>query len=140
MQPEQIIKKLDMKPHPEGGWYVETYREGGPEKRGSSSAIYYLLEAGQYSHWHRVLDADEVWHWYAGGALILSLSTDGREQTDYILGPDLLSDQQPQLVVPANVWQAARPVQDWVLVGCTVAPAFEFSSFEMAPENWHPKK
>ncbi len=137
---KEIIASLNMKPHPEGGWYAETYRhvpiDGG---RGASTCIYYLLEAGQSSHWHKVVDADEVWHWYAGEPLLLSQSEDGRIQTDMTLGPDVLKGQQPQAVVPADVWQAARPLGEWVLVGCTVAPAFEFESFVMAPENWKPE-
>ncbi|WP_420548614.1 cupin domain-containing protein [Curvivirga sp.] len=141
MTPKDIIEKLQMQPHPEGGWYVETYREqpqdGG---RGASTCIYYLLEKGQSSHWHKVTDADEVWHWYAGEALLLSLSTDGHDVSDIVLGPDLLNGQQPQGIVPADVWQVAKPLGDWVLVGCTVAPAFDFNSFVMAPDNWVPGK
>lgn len=141
MTPKEIIKKLELQPHPEGGWYVETYRQKPEDgSRGASTCIYYLLEKGQSSHWHKVIDADEVWHWYAGDPLLLSLSEDGRNQTDITLGPNVLKDQVPQAVVPADQWQAARPMGDWVLVGCTVAPAFDFNKFVMAPENWAPGK
>ncbi|MDZ5647412.1 cupin domain-containing protein [Nitrospirillum sp. BR 11828] len=136
---DSIIRLLGLKPHPEGGHYVETYRHapaGGG--RGSSTAIYFLLKAGERSHWHRVLDADEVWHWHAGAPLRLSLSADGRATAELILGTDLLAGQRPQGVVPAGQWQAAESLGDWTLVGCTVAPAFEFQAFEMAPAGWVP--
>lgn len=141
MTPKEIIAKLEMQPHPEGGWFVETYRhmpeQGG---RGASTAIYYLLEKGQKSHWHKVTDADEVWHWYAGASLVLSLSEDGASQQDIRLGSDILNGEQPQAIVPAGAWQAAEAKEDWVLVGCTVAPAFEFKSFIMAEPDWYPGK
>ncbi|TWB45238.1 cupin domain-containing protein [Nitrospirillum pindoramense] len=136
---DSIIRLLDLKPHPEGGHYVETYRhtpaQGG---RGSSTAIYFLLKAGERSHWHRVLDADEVWHWHAGAPLRLSLSADGLATTDLMLGANLIAGQRPQGVVPAGQWQAAESLGAWTLVGCTVAPAFEFQAFEMAPAGWAP--
>ena len=138
MTPERIIELLGMQPHPEGGHYVETYRhapEGGG--RGVKTGIYFLLRAGERSHWHRV-DAVEMWHWHAGGALELSISEDGRSVDRLILGMDLEKGQRPQGVVPAHAWQAARPLDGWVLVGCTVSPAFEFAGFEMAPEGWEP--
>ncbi|MEE3626831.1 cupin domain-containing protein [Nitrospirillum sp. BR 11752] len=136
---DSIIRLLGLKPHPEGGHYVETYRhapaEGG---RGSSTAIYFLLKAGERSHWHRVLDADEVWHWHAGAPLRLSLSADGLATADLALGANLIAGQRPQGVVPAGQWQAAESLGAWTLVGCTVAPAFEFQAFEMAPAGWAP--
>ena len=139
--PQEIIDLLGLAPHPEGGWFAETYRESQADgSRGASTAIYYLLRRGEKSHWHRVRDADEVWHWYAGGPLKLGRSADGVALDEIILGPDLMAGQRPQAVIPADAWQAAEPMGDWVLVGCTVAPAFEFSAFEMAPEGWAPGK
>lgn len=133
-----IIARLGLQPHPEGGHYVETYRdrpEGGA--RGASTAIYYLLQAGERSHWHRV-DATEIWHFHAGAPLRLRISEDGRTIRDIILGGDVLDGQLPQGVVPPHAWQAAEPLGEWVLVGCTVAPAFDFAGFEMAPPDWQP--
>lgn len=134
----EIIEMLGMQPHPEGGWYVETYRDvDGPDGRARSTAIYYLLEAGQRSHWHRV-DALEVWHWHAGSPLELGISEDGQTSRTLRLGPDVTGGERPQGIVPTGVWQSARSTGDWTLVGCTVAPGFEFSGFEMAPESWEP--
>ena len=133
-----IVETLAMKPHPEGGWYVETFRDPAGGARGHSTAIYYLLERGERSQWHRVTDATEAWHWYAGSALRLSMSEDGRTVVEHRLGPDLAAGDRPQAIVPAGWWQAAEPLGDHVLVGCTVAPGFAFSSFEMAPPGWAP--
>lgn len=136
---EEVIRILELVPHPEGGFYRETFRdrpqEGG---RGASTAIYYLLRAGEISSWHRVTDAAEIWHHYAGGALDLTLSANGREISVHRLGTDLGAGERPQVTIPAGVWQTARCLGDWTLVGCTVAPAFEFRSFEMAPAGWAP--
>ena len=138
LTPEGIIDLLGMQPHPEGGHYVETYRHAAPDgRRGVKTGIYFLLRAGERSHWHRV-DAVEMWHWHAGGPLELSISEDGRTVSRHVLGVDLPAGQRPQGVVPAHAWQAARPLGDWALVGCTVSPAFEFAGFEMAPEGWAP--
>ena len=126
-----VIATLGLEPHPEGGWYRETFREP------ASSAIYYLLKAGERSHWHRV-DATEAWHHYAGAPMGLALSADGQTAEHRVLGPDLTAGQRPQVVVPAGVWQAARPRGEWSLVGCTVAPPFRFEGFELAPEGWYP--
>lgn len=131
---EDIIRTLELKPHPEGGHYRETFRdprnvEGG---RAASTAIYFLLAKGEHSHWHRV-DAVEVWHWYAGAPLALRIA-DGevREgETLVRLGADLNEGERPQAVVPAGAWQSAESLGEWTLVGCTVAPGFEFSGFEM---------
>lgn len=136
MTADDIIRLLDLRPHPEGGRFRETFRDDGLE-RGASTAIYYLLREGERSHWHRV-DAAEVWHWYAGGPLELSLSKDGRTTATHVLGPNLAAGERPQIVVPKNVWQSARPLSAYTLVGCTVAPAFTFDGFEMAPPNWRP--
>jgi predicted cupin superfamily sugar epimerase len=133
-----IVATLAMQPHPEGGWYVETFRDAAGGARGHSTAIYYLLEKGQRSHWHRVVDAAEAWHWHAGSALTLRLSPDGRSVIEHRLGIDLAAGERPQAIVPAGWWQAAEPVGDFSLVGCTVAPGFTFSSFEMAPPGWSP--
>lgn len=138
MTSEEIVRLLDLIPHPEGGYYRETFRAVGPGgARGASTAIYYLLREGDVSAWHRT-DADEVWHHYAGGALELSLSADGRERSAVRLGSDLAAGERPQAVVPAGVWQSARPLGGWVLTGCTVAPAFDFAGFEIAPPGWEP--
>lgn len=132
-----IIARLDLAPHPEGGHYRETFRDVAVNGRACSTAIFYLLKAGEVSRWHRV-DAAEVWHWYAGAALELSQANDVGPPAAQILGNDILAGQQPQIVVPAHVWQSARSLGDWTLVGCTVAPGFEFAGFEMAPDDWAP--
>jgi uncharacterized protein len=138
MNAEDIIRELDMTPHPEGGHYVESFRDNTKTgDRDVSTAIYFLLQAGEVSHWHRV-DAAEVWHHYAGAPLCLSISAAGATSEDLTLGLDLTRGERPQLVVPPGHWQAARSLGDWTLVGCTVAPAFEFEKFEMAPPGWSP--
>jgi uncharacterized protein len=136
MTADDIVKALDLKPHPEGGHFRETFRDAGTP-RGASTAIYYLLKAGERSHWHRV-DAAEVWHFYAGDPLELTLSDAGRPAQAQMLGLDIARGERPQIVVPKNVWQSARPLGRYTLVGCTVAPAFQFEGFEMAPPNWRP--
>ena len=134
----EIITRLGMREHPEGGYYVETYRhQGAAGGRGACTAIYFLLPAGQRSHWHRV-DAVEIWHWYAGGPLALSVAESGQPVRRLTLGNDLAAGQRPQAVVPEGAWQAAESLGSWTLVGCTVAPAFEFAGFEMAPPGWLP--
>ena len=130
---EQIIRRLGMQRHPEGGHFVETFRT--PQ----GTAIYFLLTAGERSHWHRVVNADEIWHHYAGAPLELSLSEDGRALRHLRLGTDFGIGEQPQAVVPRNVWQAARSLGAWTLVGCTVSPAFDFANFELAPPGWQPE-
>jgi uncharacterized protein len=138
MRARDVIETLGMKHHPEGGWYVETFRDAPQGGRGHSTAIYYLLEADQRSHWHRVIDAAEAWHFYNGAPLELGLSEDGKASSVEILGLDLAKGQRPQIIVPANHWQTARSLGAWTLVGCTVAPGFEFSKFEMALIGWEP--
>ncbi|MFB2550386.1 cupin domain-containing protein [Ensifer soli] len=133
-----IIAALSMQPHPEGGWYVETFRDAAGSPRGHQTAIYYLLEAGDHSHWHRVRDAAEIWHFYAGAPLALSLSADGLAEERIALGPDVLTGERPQWVVPAGCWQSAQTTGAFTLVGCTVAPGFDFAAFEMAPPGWSP--
>jgi predicted cupin superfamily sugar epimerase len=135
---DTIIRTLGLEPHPEGGFYAETWRDTAPEGwRGSGTAIYYLLRAGEVSAWHRV-DAAEIWHWYAGAPLKLRLSDDGQELREIALGPDIAAGQRPQAIVPAHGWQSAQSTGAWTLVGCTVSPAFEFAGFEMAPLGWEP--
>lgn len=136
MTADEAIALLNLAPHPEGGHFRETFRDAG-EGRGASTAIYYLLKAGEVSHWHRV-DAAEVWHFYAGAPLVLTISANGHDAEARHLGPNLASGQRPQLVVPAGHWQTATTLGPWTLVGCTVAPAFDFAGFEMAPPDWRP--
>ncbi|MCB1382433.1 MAG: cupin domain-containing protein [Notoacmeibacter sp.] len=140
LTPQIIREALAMQRHPEGGWYVETFRDAAGGARGHSTAIYYLLERGERSHWHRVLDAAEIWHHYAGDPLELSLSADGRSVTRHVLGTSLATGERPQIVVPAGHWQAACSLGNWTLVGCTVAPGFLFETFEMAPPGWEPEE
>ncbi|MFD2237779.1 cupin domain-containing protein [Aureimonas populi] len=135
---DAIIKQLSMTRHPEGGWYVETFRDEGGGARGHSTAIYFLLKRGERSHWHRVGDASEIWLYHAGAPLSLSLWDEGETFRIIRLGPDLVLGEQPQAVVPANVWQAAESEGDFTLVSCVVAPGFLFSSFELAPPGWEP--
>ncbi|MEJ0051519.1 MAG: cupin domain-containing protein [Methylovirgula sp.] len=133
----EIIEALRLTPHPEGGYFRETFRDGRViGGRTASTAIYYLLAAGQRSHWHRV-DAAEIWHWYAGAPLLLSIKTAEKLAT-HSLGPDLFAGEEPQAIVPAHAWQSAEPAGAWALVGCTVAPGFEFSQFELAAPDWRP--
>jgi uncharacterized protein len=135
---DECIRLLDLVPHPEGGWYRETWRAPAEEgARASGTAIYFLLRADRGSHWHRV-DAAEIWHHYAGAPLELSTSADGVHVETAILGPDVAGGERPQIVIDAHVWQAARTLGEFTLVGCTVSPGFEFSGFEMAEAGWHP--
>ncbi|MFN7103623.1 MAG: cupin domain-containing protein [Pseudorhizobium sp.] len=138
MTAEDIIQTLGMQRHPEGGWYVETFRDGHGGPRGHSTAIYYLLQAGERSHWHRVRDASEAWHFYAGEPLRLMISHDGEQVETLVLGINLAQGERPQAIVPADAWQAAEPMGRFTLVGCTVAPGFDFAAFEMAPPDWKP--
>lgn len=135
---ETVAALLGLEPHPEGGRFVETWRAPTrPGERPSGTAIYFLLAAGEVSHWHRV-DATETWHHYAGAPLELS-TADGVGRVDVrVLGEDLPAGQRPQLVVDAGEWQAARSLGAWTLVGCTVSPGFDFSGFELAPPDWSP--
>ncbi|MCK5747392.1 MAG: cupin domain-containing protein [Oricola sp.] len=136
---ERIKKELGLKPHPEGGWYAESCRDtDGVEGRSHSTAIYFLLEAGDVSHWHRVTDAAEVWHFYAGAPLVITLSKNGHDAQAFRLGANLSMGERPQIVVPANCWQTATSLGAWTLVGCTVAPGFDFAKFELAPPDWRP--
>ncbi len=135
---KEIIAQLELSPHPEGGWYRQTWRAEAKEgERASGTAIYYLLERGQRSHWHRV-DAAEVWHFYAGAPLKLSMSDDGTSLRETLLGADMNAGERPQAIVPPNCWQAAQSLGSWTLVGCTVSPGFEFDYFELAAPDWKP--
>lgn len=131
MTADQIITQLDLQPHPEGGYYRQTWiaeNSGRP----TGTCIYFLLKQGQSSRWHHV-DAVEIWHYYAGAPLILSMAaTDAGPAQDLLLGPDLASGQAPQLIVPEGHWQAARTTGEWTLVGCTVSPGFSFDGFTLA--------
>lgn len=138
MDAREVIERLGLAPHPEGGWYRETWRDlpadGG---RGAGSAIYFLLDEHERSRWHRV-DAAEAWHHYAGAPIELAIA-EGDDHAVVVLGSALDGDAEPQAVVPARAWQAARPVGGWALVGCTVSPAFDFSGFELADDDWSPE-
>jgi uncharacterized protein len=135
----EIIAHLELRPHPEGGHYRETFRDQTSDTNGRSRStlIYFLLARGERSHWHRI-DAVETWHYYAGSPLTLRIAHDGCSQHEVRLGTDLLGGERPQGIVPANAWQMAETTGEWTLVGCTVAPAFEFAKFELAPKGWTP--
>lgn len=135
----EIIARLGLTPHPEGGHYRETFRDERCDSSGRSrsTAIYFLLAEGEGSHWHRV-DAVEIWHFHAGAPLALQVATDDEKHT-VLLGANIAAGELPQAVVPAGAWQAAQSLGEWTLVGCTVAPGFEFSGFELAPPGWKPK-
>ncbi|ERF77117.1 hypothetical protein EPUS_07658 [Endocarpon pusillum Z07020] len=138
---QEIITQLNLIPNPERGWYSQTFED--PEtinNRSASTAIYYLLEKGEVSYWHRVLDATELWHYYSGAPLRLSLSfDDGQPVRQPTLGPDIFDNQAPQIVIEKGQWQRAQSLGDWTLVGCTVAPGFTFGGFELAAEGWEPQ-
>ena len=134
----KIIRRLRLKPHPEGGHYRETFRDGAKRGRAHSTAIYFLLKAGEESRWHRI-DAAEIWHFYAGAPLELFRKENSRAERR-VLGNDLTKKQTPQIIVPAHVWQRARSLGDYTLVGCTVAPGFEFKKFEIASDGFNPTK
>ena len=138
MTADEAIAALGLAPHPEGGFYRETYRDRPNDgSRGAITSIYYLLRTSERSHWHRV-DAAEIWLFHAGAPLALSLSDDGRSVRTVRLGTDVAAGEAPQAVVPPGCWQAAESLGAWTLVGCTVAPAFEFAGFELAPKGWKP--
>jgi hypothetical protein len=133
---DDIIDRLGLAPHPEGGHYRQTWVDETSTGRPAGTCIYFLLKAGERSHWHRV-DAAEIWHFYAGAPLVLSMAatSDGPAE-EHRLGPDLAAGEAPQIVVPAHHWQAARSTGDWTLVGCTVSPGFRFEGFELAAEGF----
>ena len=137
----EIIRTLGLMPHPEGGHYRETSRDPAcdTDGRSRSTAIYFLLAAGEASHWHR-MDAVETWFWHAGAPLLLSLSADGSATEERRLGPSVGAGEAPQIFIPEGHWQAARTLGNWTLVSCTVAPGFTFDGFELAPPDWGPGK
>lgn len=134
-----VIRLLDLKPHPEGGHFRETFRDARIDANGraASTAIYFLLARNERSHWHRI-DAVEVWHYYAGAPLVLEMADENGSVRRMKLGPDIAMGERPQGAVPAAHWQAAESLGDWTLAGCTVAPGFKFEKFEMAPKDWTP--
>jgi len=135
MTADELIARLELQPHPEGGWYRQTWAAEGPG-RPAGTCIYFLLKQGERSHWHRV-DAGEIWHFYAGTPLELRLSEhDAGPAVTHILGADILAGQAPQIIVPAHWWQAAHAPQGWALVGCTVSPGFQFEGFELAADGF----
>jgi uncharacterized protein len=136
---DAVIRLLDLRPHPERGHFRETFRDarnftGG---RAVSTAIYFLLARGERSHWHRI-DSVEIWHWHAGAPLILEIAKEPGGIDRVALGCDLAAGERPQAIVPAHAWQAAQSLGDWTLCGCTVAPGFDFKTFELAPPGWVP--
>jgi len=134
---DEVIAHLGLAPHPEGGWFRETFRdEVGPHGRAHSTAILFLLKAGEVSRWHRV-DAAELWHWHGGAPLLLEVKH-GEARQEHRLGPDWHKGDRPHAAVPAHAWQSARSLGAWTLAGCTVAPGFDFSGFEMAPDGFEP--
>jgi len=134
---DDVIRQFSLEPHPEGGHYRETFRDAeGHQGRAHSTAILYLLKDGEVGRWHRV-DAVELWHWYGGAPLRLEVK-DGETRREYVLGPDWQKGEVPQGVVPAKAWQSARSLGAWTLIGCTVAPGFDFAGFELAPEGFEP--
>lgn len=140
----EVIRLLELRPHPEGGHFRETFRDpiAGAGGRAASTAIYFLLAAGERSHWHRV-DAAETWHWYAGAPLVLSIASEtgaGARIDRHRLGADLHGGERPQAVVPAHAWQMAETLGDWSLLGCTVAPGFLFEGFVLASPDWEPSQ
>jgi len=140
MTAEDVIALLGLQPHPEGGHYIETFRDTATDANGRSrsTAIYFLLKQGESSHWHRV-DAVETWHWHAGAPLRLRIAeTMGAAVQVLTLGSDLAKGERPQGIVPTRWWQAAESLGEWTLVGCTVAPGFDFAGFELAPPGWSP--
>jgi predicted cupin superfamily sugar epimerase len=134
----ELISLLGLEPHIEGGFYRQTFADvPGASGRPHSTLIYYLLTNRQAGAWHRV-DSAEVWHWYAGAPMTLRISRDGKAITDQVLGNDFLAGERPQVVIPGQAWQQAICLGDWSLVGCTVAPGFQFSKFERAADGWEP--
>ena len=137
----EVIRLLELAPHPEGGYFREIFRDQRQVESGraASTAIYFLLAAGERSHWHRI-DAAEVWHFYAGAPLVLQIAPNEKDAAERrVLGNALAAGERPQIAVPARAWQAAESLGDWTLVGCTVAPGFEFSALELAPKGWRPR-
>ncbi len=140
MTAEEVIAALGLEPHPEGGYFKEIHRADplGAEGRSPVTSIYYLLREGERSHWHRI-DTTEVWNFHGGAPMLLQIAEDGQPAQRHLLGTALDLGQRPQAIVPPRAWQSAEPQGHWSLVGCAVAPGFEFSAFEMAPEGRMPR-
>lgn len=136
---QRLIRALRLAPHPEGGWYRETLRiAGAAGKRDIVTAIHFLLESGQRSHWHRV-DATEIWCWHAGAPLQLGQAADATTPAHWAtLGPDIAAGHTPQTTIPAHHWQSAHATTGWALVSCIVTPGFRFEGFTLAPPSWGP--
>lgn len=134
----EVIAQLGLAPHPEGGHYRETFRDTrcNADGRSASTAIFFLLASGERSHWHRI-DAVEIWHYYAGAPLMLEIADDTGTRA-IMLGNNIPAGELPQGIVPPYAWQAAATTGEWTLVGCTVAPGFDFKTFELAPPGWSP--
>jgi predicted cupin superfamily sugar epimerase len=138
MHAEHVVRLLELIPHPEGGYYRETFRDSANvDGRACSTAIYYLLKEGQVSRWHRI-DAAEVWHWYCGAPIELRIAAGNGPAETFRLGPALTAGERPQVIVPAGHWQSARSLGSWTLAGCTVAPGFSFTGFELADAGFSP--
>ena len=138
MTADDVVRELALRPHPEGGFFREIFRDSAKEgRRGAATSIYFLLRGGEVSAWHRV-DAVEIWSFHAGAPLRLSVADEGGEITVHTLGAALDQGERPQAIVPAGAWQSAESCGDWTLVGCAVAPAFRFEGFDLAPEGWTP--
>lgn len=137
----ELIRQLELQPHPEGGWYRETWRAPAPgAARASATSIYFLLEEGQRSHWHKV-DASEIWLWHAGSPVVISTSpTDTGPVMDILLGGNILVGETPQHLIEPDHWQSAYASTGWTLVSCIVSPGFEFEGFELAPAEWSPRQ
>ena len=136
---EEIISILQLEAHPEGGFYRQTFKDTdlNEDGRSLSSVIYYLLKFDQVSDWHKV-DATEIWFWHSGAPMVISISSNGRDTEALHLGPNVQVNQKPHVIVKKNYWQSAVSLGEWSLVSCMVSPAFEFTGFEMAEENWFP--
>ena len=142
MTADDLIRALNLAPHPEGGWYRETWRADAAEgERAAASAVLYVIQPGQRSHWNRV-DAHEIWLWHGGDPIdVMIAATDAGPSSTVRLGGRVTEGEQPQLIIPAGQWQSAEPVAGdagYTLISCIVAPAFQFSGFELAPEGWEP--
>jgi predicted cupin superfamily sugar epimerase len=136
---QRVIAELQLAPHPEGGWYRETWRAGSPApgERDAATAILFLLEQGQKSHWHRI-DAAELWLFHAGGPLLLRAAAIDGQRRDIRLGSNILAGEQPQHLIAPGEWQAAEASEGWSLVACVVVPGFSFEGFELAAPGWAP--
>ena len=136
---DDLIRLLGLRPHPEGGHYREVFRDNrsGGRGRAHSTAIYFLLKKGELSRWHRI-DASEVWHYYRGAALELSIAPLRGPAVRHVLGNNIAKGERPQIAVPPNAWQSAATLGAYTLAGCTVAPGFEFNKLEMAPDGFEP--